>query len=203
MPLLIGKSYQDRHDFTGPTIMPDGSIEQEFLMSDYIRGSYGLIFFYSMNFGFVCPTELRALANRAQAFESRNVKPVIVSCDSYLSHLEWRNKPIEYGGIGEFPYPLVSDSSRGIAREYECLVNDSMALRGTFIIDREGIFRYQHVQDFPIGRNIDEIIRFIDGLRSYQKTGKLCPAGWKEGDETLTALPDALADYMTRNVANL
>ena len=203
MSLLIGKNFQENHDFQAPAVMPDGSIEQNFSLSEYIQGSYGLIFFYSMNFGFVCPTELMALSNRAQSFQSRHVKPVVISCDSYLSHLEWRNKSLELGGIGDFPFPLIADTSRGIARGYECLVNESMALRGSFIIDREGSFRYQNVQDFPIGRNIDEIIRVIDGLQSYQKTGKLCPAGWTTGQETLTAMPDALSDYMVRNVANL
>jgi peroxiredoxin 2/4 len=203
MPLLIGKHFEDNHDFVAPAIMPDGRIEQNFSLSQYVRGSYALVFFYSMNFGFVCPTELLALSNRKQAFASRGVKPVVVSCDSYLSHIEWRNKPLELGGIGDFPFPLVADTSRGIARGYDCLVNESMALRGSFVVDRDGCFRYQMVQDFPIGRNIDELLRVIDGLQSYQKTGKLCPAGWSSGEETLTALPEALADYMVRNAANL
>lgn len=203
MALLIGRKFIDNHDFVGPAILPDGDVEQSFSLSRYLQGSYGLVFFYSMNFGFVCPTELVALANRHKAFQSRGVKPVVISCDSYLSHMEWRNKPVELGGLGEFPFPLIADTSRSIAREYECLVNDSMALRGSFIIDREGYFRYQSVQDFPIGRNIDELIRVVDGLQSYQKTGKLCPAGWSVGQETLTAMPDALSDYMSRNAANL
>jgi len=203
MSLVIGQHFEENHDFVAPTIMPDGSINQEFSLSEYIGDYYGLVFFYSMNFGFVCPTELVALANRAKSFFKRDVRPVVISCDSYLSHLEWRKKPPEMGGIGDFPYPLVADTSRGIARGYDCLVNESIALRASFIIDREGVFRYQAVQDFQIGRNIDELIRIIDGMTNYQSTGKLCPAGWTSGDEPLTAMPDELADYMARKSSEL
>ncbi len=203
MALLIGTHFEDTHNFQVPAILPGGQIDQEFMLSRHIEGAYGLIFFYSLNFGFVCPTELLSLSNRLRALEARNIKAVIVSCESYLSHLEWRNKPVEFGGIGDFPFPLVSDSSGKISEIYECLVNDSMPLRASFVIDPEGYFRYQSVQDYPVGRNIDEIIRVIDGLRHFRKTGEFCPAGWTPERESLPASHEALSDYMVRNASGL
>jgi len=203
MPLLVGRSFADEHDFRSPAIMADGSLKEEFVLSEHIAGKNALVFFYTLDFSYICPTELVALANRYKSFAERNTEIVVVSGDSHLSHRQWRQiSPLE-GGVGPLPFVMVSDISRRIARGYGVLVNDSLAMRASFLIDREGYFRHQSVYDLPIGRNIDEFLRIIDGLRNYQRTGTLCPAGWTPGQDAITATPEALVQYMNKNARKL
>lgn len=201
--MLVGKHFEKNHNFTSPAILADGSAKTDFELKPYIEGKYAVLFFYTLDFSYICPTELYALGNRFQKFQKLDTEVIAISGDSHLSHAEWRNKPVELGGVGELPFTMVSDISRKVARGYDVLINESMSLRATFIIDPQGYFRYQAIHDLSIGRNIDEIIRVLEGLQTYQKTGKLLPAGWSQGKETLSPTQEHLSDYMVRNAANL
>lgn len=201
--MLVGKHFDEGHNFKSPAILADGSAQTDFELKSYIENKYAILFFYTLDFSYICPTELYALGNRFKKFQQLNTEIIAISGDSHLSHAEWRNKPVEMGGVGELPFTMVSDISRKVARAYDVLINDSMSLRATFIIDPKGHFRYQAIHDLSIGRNIDEIIRVLEGLQTYQKTGKLLPAGWSQGQETLTPTQEHLSDYMVRNAANL
>ncbi|HEY8963958.1 MAG TPA: peroxiredoxin [Alphaproteobacteria bacterium] len=203
MTTFVGRFFGEGFDFISPAILPDGTVKSDFRLSDHIAGKMTVVFFYTMDFSSVCTTELIALANRARKFADRGIEVVVVSADSHLSHQQWRSKSYKGGGIGNFPFPIVSDVTRNIAKAYEVLVNDSLVLRGTFILDKEGYFRHSSVYDLPMGRNIDEIIRIIDGLQAYQQTGMLCPAGWQPGDETLKSDPDFMTDYLVAHAAGL
>ncbi len=201
--MLIGKHFDKLHNFSSPAVMADGSMQMDYVLKPNIENKFAVLFFYTLDFSYICPTELYALGKRFQKFRELNTEVIAISGDSHLSHAEWRNKPIEAGGVGELPFTMVSDISRKIARAYDVLVNESMSLRATFIIDSKGYFRYQAVHELSVGRNIDEITRVLLGLQTYQKTGKLLPAGWSEGQETLSATQEHLIDYMVRNAANL
>lgn len=201
--MLVGKHFDEGHNFKSPAILADGSAQTDFELKPLIENKYAILFFYTLDFSYICPTELYALGNRFKKFQELNTEVISISGDSHLSHAEWRNKPVEMGGVGELPFTMVSDISRKVARAYDVLINESMPLRATFIIDPKGYFRYQAIHDLSVGRNIDEIIRVLEGLQTYQKTGKLLPAGWSQGQETLTPTPEYLSDYMVRNAANL
>lgn len=149
-----------------------------------------------MDFTFVCPSEIIAFDNRLKEFESRNVKVIGVSIDSHFTHLAWKNTAINEGGIGQIKYPLVADLTKNIARDYDVLVDESVALRGTFLIDQEGIVRHQLVNDLPLGRDIDEAIRIIDALKFHQENGEVCPAGWNKGKEGMKPDSKGVAKYL-------
>lgn len=170
-------------DFNSQAVLPDGSFK-ELSLSSY-KGKYVLLFFYPLDFTFVCPTEIIAFSDRAQEFEAIGVQVVGVSVDSHYSHLAWRNTPRDQGGLGDIRYPLVSDLTKEIARAYDVLVNDSVALRGLFLIDKAGIVRHQVVNDLPLGRSVDEALRMVQALQFFEKNGEVCPANWKEGARTI------------------
>jgi peroxiredoxin (alkyl hydroperoxide reductase subunit C) len=174
---------QSAPNFKADAVMPDGSF-QSISLSDY-KGKYVLLFFYPLDFTFVCPTEIIAFSDRAGEFESLGVQVIGVSVDSHFSHLAWRNVPRDQGGLGEIQYPLVADLKKQIARDYDVLVNDSVALRGLFLIDREGVVRHQVVNDLPLGRSVDEALRMVQALQYFEKNGEVCPANWKEGARTI------------------
>lgn len=203
MASLVGQDFAEHYDFRTPAILPDGSTKIDYRLSEHIAGKYAVLFFYTLDFSYICPTELYALGNRWKQFQALNAEIIAISGDSHLSHLQWRRSPVEAGGVGELPFTMVSDISRKIARAYQVLVNESMALRATFIIDPQGHFRYQAIHDVPVGRNIDEILRVLSGLQTYQKTGCLIPAGWTPGQDTLVPTDEDLADYMARHAARL
>lgn len=201
--MLVGKYFDEGHNFISPAILADGTAQTDFELKPHIENKFAVLFFYTLDFSYICPTELYALGNRFRKFRELNTEVIAISGDSHLSHAEWRNKPVELGGVGDLPFTMVSDISRKIARTYDVLVNDSMSLRATFIIDSKGYFRHQSVNDLPIGRNIDGILREVEALQTYQKTGKLLPAGWQAGQDSLTPTADDLSDYMVRHAANL
>lgn len=174
---------QSAPNFKADAVMPDGSFKS-ISLSDY-KGKYVLLFFYPLDFTFVCPTEIIAFSDRAGEFESLGVQVIGVSVDSHFSHLAWRNVPRDQGGLGEIRYPLVADLKKEIARNYDVLVNDSVALRGLFLIDREGVVRHQVVNDLPLGRSVDEALRMVQALQYFEKNGEVCPANWKEGSRTI------------------
>lgn len=203
MSILIGQQLDDHYDFHSLAVMPDNTINEDFHFSQYIKGKVGVLFFYTMNFSYICPTELKALTNKYQEFKKFNAEVVAISCDSHLSHLKWKQTPTEYGGAGDLPFPLASDITHRIADAYGVTVNHAMPLRAVYVLDQAGCFRFQAVYDLPLGRNIDEILRVVQGMNHYQKTGNLLPANWSFGKEDLPSNEESLVDFMSRNAARL
>jgi alkyl hydroperoxide reductase subunit AhpC len=163
--------------------MTDGSFK-EISLSDY-QGKYVLLFFWPLDFTFVCPTEIIAFSDATAKFEELGVQILGVSIDSHFTHLAWRNTPRNQGGIGEVAYPLVADMNRQISRDYDVLLDAGIALRGLFLIDKEGVVRHQVVNDLPLGRNVDEALRMVQALQYFEKNGEVCPANWQEGKSTI------------------
>ncbi len=192
MSVLVTK---EAPDFTAAAVMPDNSINEKLSLSDY-RGKYVVLFFYPLDFTFVCPTELLAFDHRLKEFEKRNVQVIGCSVDSHFSHLAWKNTPVDKGGIGNVQYPLVADLTKDIARDYDVLLPDGIALRGSFLIDRDGIVRHQVVNDLPLGRNIDEMLRMVDALQFTEEHGEVCPAGWQEGEQAMEPTPEGVASFL-------
>jgi peroxiredoxin (alkyl hydroperoxide reductase subunit C) len=200
MAILVQRRFPD---FTSAAVLPDGSIDNAFNLANHIRGKIGVLVFYPLDFTFVCPTELIALDHRIEALHERGVAVVGVSIDSEFTHLAWRNTPIEKGGIGPVRYPLVADVKHEICRAYGVEADDGTAFRGTFVIDVEGIVRAQHLNDHPIGRNMDELIRLVDAVRFHAEHGEVCPAGWERGADAMSATPEGVAAYLSKKSADL
>ena len=201
MSVLVGKPAPD---FTVPAVLGNGSIVDEFTLSEAIKGKYGLVFFYPLDFTFVCPSELIALDHRMDEFKARNVEVVSVSIDSHFTHNAWRNTPINEGGIGPVKYTMAADMAHDICRAYDVeLADGSKAYRGAFLIDREGNVRSQIINDLPLGRNMDELLRLVDALQFHEEHGEVCPAGWQKGDSGMTGSPDGVASYLSENADNL
>lgn len=189
-------------DFSAEAVLRNGDF-QEITLSSFRDKMYVALFFYPLDFTFVCPSEIIAFSNRAHAFAERNTQILGVSVDSKFSHHAWRNTPIEKGGIGNIDFPLVSDITKEIARDYGVLINDAVALRGTFIIDKAGIVRHATLNDLPIGRNVDETLRVIDALQYTEKHGEVCPAGWQKGQKAMAAHAHGVAEFLSTNHALL
>ena len=201
MSVLVGKQAPD---FTVPAVLGDGSIVDNFTLSEAINGKYGLVFFYPLDFTFVCPSELIALDHRMAEFKARNVEVIGVSIDSHFTHNAWRNTPINDGGIGPVQYTLAADMAHDICRAYDVEVADgSVAYRGAFLIDREGNVRSQIVNDLPLGRNMDELLRLVDALQFHEEHGEVCPAGWQKGDSGMKDSPEGVASYLSENADSL
>ena len=192
MSVLVAKPAPD---FTATAVMPDNSFNDSFTLSS-LRGKYVVLFFYPLDFTFVCPSELIAFDNRIEKFKERNVEVIGCSVDSHFSHAAWRNTSRNDGGVGQLKYPLVADITKRIARDYDVLVDDSVALRGSFLIDKEGIVRHQVVNDLPLGRNINEMLRMVDALQFCEKHGEVCPAGWEEGGKGMKPTAEGVAEYL-------
>ncbi len=190
-------------DFTAATVMPDSSINESFNLHTYIKDKYAVVFFYPLDFTFVCPSEILAFDHRLKEFKSRNCEVIAVSVDSQFTHLAWKNTPVEKGGLGNVQFPMVADLTRQIARDYDVLVNEAVALRGTFLIDRAGIVRHQIVNDLPLGRNVDEAIRMLDALQFHEEHGEVCPAGWNKGKAGMKADSAGVADYLAKHASEL
>jgi len=199
MSVLVTK---EAPDFTATAVMPDNSFNEEFKLSDY-QGKYVVLFFYPLDFTFVCPSELIAFDHRIAEFEKRGVQVIGCSVDSHFSHAAWRATPVNKGGIGAVKYPLVADLTKDIARDYDVLFGDAVALRGSFLIDKAGVVRHQVVNDLPLGRNIDEMLRMIDALQFTEEHGEVCPAGWTEGDKGMVPTAEGVASYLDAESKNL
>lgn len=181
-------------DFNAQAVMPDGSVK-EIKLSSY-KGKYVVLFFYPLDFTFVCPTEIIALSDRIAEFKTRKTEVIGVSVDSHFSHIAWRNTPRKKGGIGEVSYPLVSDLDKSISRKYGVLVEKpGIALRGLFIIDKEGHLRHITINDLPLGRNVDEVLRVIDAIQFNEKYGEVCPVNWKKGEAGMKPDQAGLEEY--------
>lgn len=179
--------------FTSKAVMPNGTFA-DVSLKDY-RGKYVLLFFYPMDFTFVCPTEIIAFSDREGDFQKQNTQILGCSVDSEYSHLAWINTPRTQGGIGKINYPLLADVNKSISKNYDVLFDDSVALRGLFLIDKEGIVRHQLVNDQPLGRSVDEAIRMVLALRFFEENGEVCPANWHSGDKAMKADPSGSKEY--------
>ena len=200
MSVLVGKKAPD---FTVPAVLADGQIVDNYTLSEAIKGKYGLVFFYPLDFTFVCPSELIALDHRIDAFKERNVEVIGVSIDSHFTHNAWRNTPVNEGGIGQVKYTLAADINHDICKAYDVESEGGVAFRGAFLIDLEGNVRSQIVNDLPLGRNMDELIRLVDALQFHEEHGEVCPAGWNKGDKGMDASPDGVAKYLSESADNL
>ena len=193
MSVLVGKKAPE---FSAAAVMADGTINESFSLSDY-DGKYVVLFFYPLDFTFVCPSELIAFDHRIKAFEERGVQVIGCSIDSQFTHAAWRNTAINEGGIGPVAYPLVADVKHEICKAYDVeLAGGGVALRGSFLIDQQGVVRHQVVNDLPLGRSIDEMLRLVDALQFSEEHGEVCPAGWNKGDKGMVADGDGVASYL-------
>ncbi len=186
-------------DFKAQAVFADGSIK-EIKLSDY-KGKWVVLFFYPLDFTFVCPTEIVAFSDKIKEFQAIGAEVLGVSVDSQFTHLAWRQVARKDGGLGDLQYPLVADLNKSIARDYGVLIEEAgIALRGTFMIDPKGVVRAAHIHDLPVGRNIDEAVRVIKAFQFVEKHGEVCPAGWSEGKPTMKADPQGSKAYF--NSAN-
>ncbi len=200
MSVLVTKKAPD---FTAAAVMPNNEINDKFNLHNYLKGKICVLFFYPLDFTFVCPSEIIAFDNRLQEFKDRGVEVIGVSVDSKFSHIAWKNTDVNKGGIGQVQFPIVSDLKKTIARDYDVLLNEEVALRGTFLIDQDGVVRHQVVNDLPLGRNIDEALRMVDSLKFFQEHGEVCPAGWNKGKKGMKADAKGVADYLAGNAKDL
>lgn len=194
---------QEARDFTAKTVMPDNIIEDKFNLKKYLNGEKGVLFFYPLDFTFVCPSEIIAFNNRIGEFAARKVKLIGVSIDSHFSHHAWKAMPVNKGGIGNIQFPLVSDLNKEISRAYNVLNEESVSYRATFLIDEHFNVRHYVVNDLPLGRNVDETLRMIDALDHHNEFGEVCPAGWQKGDQGMKATQQGVSDYLTSNAESL
>jgi peroxiredoxin (alkyl hydroperoxide reductase subunit C) len=201
MSVLVGKQAPD---FTAPAVLGDGTIVDNYEFSKETKGKYVAIVFYPLDFTFVCPTELVALDHRVDELKKRGVEVLSVSIDSQFTHSAWRNTPIEKGGIGPVKYTMIADISHGIAKDYDVEKEGfPVAYRGTFLIDTQGVVRHQVVNDLPLGRDMDELIRMVDALQFFEEHGEVCPAGWSKGKPGMSASADGVASYLSQNADKL
>ncbi|RXJ87763.1 peroxiredoxin [Arcobacter sp. CECT 8985] len=190
-------------DFTAAAVLADGQIVEDFNLYDNIGEKGAVVFFYPMDFTFVCPSEIIAFSKRAAEFSERGVNVIGVSVDSQFSHFAWRETPVEQGGIGRVNFPLVADITKQISRDFDVLFEESVALRGSFLIDKDGTVRHAVINDLPLGRNIDEMVRMVDTMLFTNEHGEVCPAGWNKGDEGMKADREGVASYLAKNEDNL
>jgi len=190
-------------DFSATAVLADGSIVENFKLSENFGKKGTVLFFYPLDFTFVCPSEIIAFSHRIEEFKSRDVNVIGVSVDSQFSHFAWRETPVNSGGIGRIKYPLVADLTKQISKDYDVLFGESVALRGSFLIDGKGVVRHAVINDLPLGRNIDEMIRMVDAMQFTDEHGEVCAAGWQKGDEGMKASTEGVAEYLSKHENNL
>ena len=190
-------------DFTATTVMGNNEIKEDFNLYENFGENGTVLFFYPLDFTFVCPSEIIAFDHRLADFKERGIAVIGVSIDSQFSHFAWKNTPINEGGIGQVRYPLVADLNKEISKSYDVLLDGAVALRGSFLIDKDGTVRHAVVNDLPLGRNIDEMIRMIDTMLFTNEHGEVFPAGWQKGDEGMTATTDGVAKYLADHEGDL
>ncbi|RDB35317.1 peroxiredoxin [Spirobacillus cienkowskii] len=194
MSVLVGRQ--------APNFKADAVVNGDFKeisLSDYKNKKYVVLFFYPLDFTFVCPTELHAFQEKVDEFQKRNAEVIGCSIDSKFSHYAWLSTPKNKGGIEGVKYPLLSDIHRTIARDYDVLSDDGVAFRGLFLIDKNGVVRHQLVNDLPLGRSVDEAVRLLDALQHFEKNGEVCPANWSKGKEAMKATQDGVSNYLAKN----
>ena len=190
-------------DFTATTVLANGQIVEDFKLSENYGEKGTVLFFYPLDFTFVCPSEIIAFSKRIDDFKSRGINVIGVSVDSQFSHFAWRETPVNKGGIGRINFPLVADLDKQIAKDYDVLLGGAVALRGSFLIDAKGIIRHATINDLPLGRNVDEMIRMVDAMHFTDESGEVCAAGWQKGDEGMKATTEGVAEYLDKNADKL
>jgi len=197
LPIMAMLVTQQAPDFTATAVMPDDDFAT-ISLSDY-RGRYVVLFFYPQDFAFVCPSEILGFNAKLEEFRSRECELIGVSVDSHFAHLAWKATKVEQGGIGHIQYPLVSDIKKEIARAYGVLRDDSVAFRGLFLIDRGGVVRHAVINDFPLGRNVDEALRMLDALKHTEDYGEVCPVNWRDGEDAIEPTREGIASYLAEH----
>lgn len=193
MSVLVGKHAPD---FTAAAVMGDDTVVDKFNLHTHIKGKYAVLFFWPLDFTFVCPSEIVSFENRYEEFKKRNCELIGISVDSHFTHFAWKQTPREKGGLGHISFPMVADLTKQISRDYDVLMGDAISLRGTFLIDQSGQVRHQLVNDLPLGRNVDETLRTLDALQFVETHGEVCPAGWQKGKTGMKADAKGVAEYM-------
>ncbi|HCE43547.1 MAG TPA: thioredoxin peroxidase [Lentisphaeria bacterium] len=195
MNMLVTKKAPD---FTATAVMPDNTFKENLSLASHL-GRYVVLFFYPLDFTFVCPSEIIAFDRKIPEFKRRNCDVIGVSVDSHFTHLAWKNTPVEKGGIGNVQFPLVADLTKDISKSYGILFNEAISLRGLFLIDKQGIVRHSVVNDLPLGRNVDEALRMLDALQFTEEFGEVCPANWRKGDDGMKPTAEGVASYLTKH----
>ena len=190
-------------DFTATAVLGNNEIVEDFNLYKNIGEKGAVVFFYPKDFTFVCPSEIIAFDHRYQDFKSKGIEVIGVSCDSEFTHLAWKNTPVNAGGIGKVQFPLVSDITKDIARSFDVLFGNAVALRGSFLLDKDGTVRHAVINDLPLGRNIDEMLRMVDTMLFTNEHGEVRPAGWHKGDAGMKADPKGVAEYLDKNASKL
>ena len=190
-------------DFTATTVMGNNEIKEDFNLYENFGENGTVLFFYPLDFTFVCPSEIIAFDKRLDEFTSRGIQVIGVSVDSQFSHFAWKNTAVNQGGIGQVRFPLVADLTKQISKDYDVLFGNSVALRGSFLIDKDGTVRHAVINDLPLGRNIDEMIRMVDTMLFTNEHGEVCPAGWNKGDEGMKASTEGVAEYLGKHEGDL
>ncbi len=200
MSVLVGRPAPD---FTAAAVMPDGSINENFKLSD-LKGKHVVLFFWPLDFTFVCPSEIIAHDHRLEEFKKRGVEVVGVSIDSQFTHYAWRETAVDKGGIGRVQFPMVADVKHEVMEAYDVSHPEAgVAMRGSFLIDKDGIVQSQQINNLPLGRNVDEMLRLVDALQFTEEHGEVCPAGWNKGDEGMKPNADGVASYLAKHAEEL
>ena len=190
-------------DFTATAVLGNNQIVEDFNLYKNIGEKGAVVFFYPKDFTFVCPSEIIAFDKRYDEFKARGIEVIGVSCDNEFTHLAWKNTPVNQGGIGQVKFPLVADMTKDIAKNFDVLFGNAVALRGSFLLDKDGTVRHAVINDLPLGRNIDEMIRMVDTMLFTNEHGEVCPAGWNKGDKGMKADPKGVAEYLSENSSKL
>jgi len=190
-------------DFTATTVLGNNQIVEDFNLYENFGENGTVLFFYPLDFTFVCPSEIIAFDHRLKEFHDRGINLIGVSVDSQFSHFAWKETPVNKGGIGQIKYPLVADLTKEIAKSYDVLLDGGVALRGSFLIDKDGTVRHAVINDLPLGRNIDEMIRMVDAMLFTNEHGEVCAAGWNKGDEGMKADTEGVAEYLAKHEGDL
>jgi peroxiredoxin (alkyl hydroperoxide reductase subunit C) len=199
MPLVTQKA----PDFTANAVLGNNEIVNNFNLYENLGEKGAVVFFYPLDFTFVCPSELLAFDHRYQEFKKRGIEVIAVSIDSHYTHLAWKNTPINEGGIGKVQYPMVADLDKSISKSFDVLLDAGIALRGSFLLDKDGTIRHAVVNDLPLGRNIDEMIRMVDAMLFTNEHGEVCPAGWQDGQEGMKPNTQGVAEYLAKHAQEL
>ena len=199
--VLVGKQAPD---FTAAAVLGNGEIVDNFNFKTFTQGKEAVVFFYPLDFTFVCPSELIAFDKRFGEFQARGVEVIGISIDSQFTHNAWRNTAINDGGIGAVQYPLIADVKHDICKAYDVELEDAgVALRGSFLIDKAGLVRHQVINDLPLGRNIDEMLRMVDALQFHEEHGEVCPAQWAKDKAAMEATPEGVAEFLAQHSDDL
>ena len=190
-------------NFKAPAVLADNQIVEDFELARNLGRNGAVVFFWPKDFTFVCPSEIIAMDHRVKAFAEKGFNVIGVSIDSDVVYFAWKNTPVNQGGIGNVQFPMVSDITKQISRDYEVLIDEAVALRGSFLIDKNQVVRHAVINDLPLGRNMDEMLRMCDALTFFEEHGEVCPAGWNKGDKGMKADAKGVAEYLSQNADKL